>query len=331
MNKEVEHPTRFSDEELQYMSEASIPAVEGRPYDRTAKVRYQIETLRHRSDPEKMRLFFQTTAQRMGFIFDCGLQGRIPWHLATEALGEDRICKLIADGRVRVLMQVMVRAITGLHPWTHCHEDSDGVRWVPLSDLPADRDLEGALPSYVTEVRRRETLAVFPSKGCTVHGMPGLVRCGLYRPREGQPFGLLEMVEAQDASETVSWMKSGGELLPGVGVVTVPRSEAVDELVKEHGLAGMASSDELHLLVDLDRGADAHIMRATWSAVNGLLELRASVLHLGDGRRDPETCRLCSPGRGSWLLAGENRLHGSKSSDIWKINFAESTSEKEEN
>ncbi|MBU1242990.1 hypothetical protein KJ612_07290, partial [Myxococcota bacterium] len=131
--------------------------------------------------------------------------------------------------------------------------------------------------------------------------------------------------------ETVSWMKSGGELLPGVGVVTVPRSEAVDELVKEHGLAGMASSDELHLLCDLDRGADSHIMRATWASVPGLLELRASVLHLGDGRRDPETCRLCSPGRGSWLLAGENRLHGSKSSDIWKINFAESTSEKEEN
>ncbi|MBU1242903.1 hypothetical protein KKD52_01600, partial [Myxococcota bacterium] len=130
--------------------------------------------------------------------------------------------------------------------------------------------------------------------------------------------------------ETVSWMKSGGELLPGVGVVTVPRSEAVDELVKEHGLAGMASSDELHLLVDLDRGADAHIMRATWSAVNGLLELRASVLHLGDGRRDPETCRLCSPGRGSWLLAGERRLQGFMESDIWMINLPESTSEKEQ-
>ena len=316
--------SRFTEGELLYLARGMSDEVTADPREVPGRrLANNLATLRHVTDVEKLIVYFGAACNRMQLRFDCGpLMGVLPWEMAIVKFrdGAREIAQHVLAGRVAVIRQIWARAVLeGEHPGVPCHVDAHGGRWLRLTDCPDDVDLGDHMPTGV-EVRRNEFVAVFPSSGCSVTGLPDSGRWGLYRTTEGLNFTLGAMGAQPDRSEAVSWLRPGGVLSPGEAVVVIPRSASVDEYARAQELEGLASQTDLWLRVRIERPENIRELIGFFEEMtHERLRLFHAVKTRAEGASQAQPVRCPAPGISGWYLSGAVVPVARRDGDSWSI------------
>ena len=306
----VTNQTNFTPDELRHLAfiTASLrnpDNAHGRPLEALISAAMRPEVLAETTDVQRIgELFRIDTAYRFDFGWG-GIQSA-----ASSGLGMEKLAALVLSGKINALKKWPAVAI--LHQEVaHCYVGTDGKKYLPLTDLGADRDLEtlDVRPAGVEIVRNAEVVC-WPSLLCHIKGRPSEARFGLYRASESDRFTLCTLPATSAPCEAVGAFLPYGvgnlELRPGWGVFELPRTEAGDAVLREHGLFALVSESSVIIPVKFDKHDGGAVHHARWDHVLGVHEVRSTGHLYGASHSTP--FMVAGPGRGSWITSGTSVL-----------------------